>query len=165
MKKAILTSGTRKTSVARATLKAGTGVIRINAVPLEHYDPPYAKDRIEEALILGDKYSDKVDISIKVQGGGKASQADAIRIAIAKALLEFSKDAKINFFLDSRLVFSQIVGIFKIKNATLRDLLFSVRDREAQITFPIFYKNIPREQNTKADQFVNQALDQEASNL
>lgn len=72
---------------------------------------------------------------------------------------EFSKDTKVNFFLDSKLVCSQIIGIFKVKNANLRDLLLSVRDREAQITLQIYYKYIPREQNAKADTFVNKALD------
>ena len=69
------------------------------------------------------------------------------------------KDTKINFFLDSILVCSQIIGIFKVKDADLRNLLFDVRNREAQINFPIYYKHIPREQNTKADAFVNLALD------
>lgn len=69
------------------------------------------------------------------------------------------KDAKIYFFLDSKLVCSQIIGIFKVKNADLRNLLFDVRNREAQINFPIYYKHIPREQNKKADSFVNMALD------
>jgi ribonuclease HI len=70
-----------------------------------------------------------------------------------------SKDAKIHFFLDSKLVCSQIIGIFKVKDANLRNLLFDVRNREAQINFPIYYKHIPREQNKKADKFVNSALD------
>ena len=72
-----------------------------------------------------------------------------------------SKDAKIHFFMDSKLVCSQIIGLFKVKNADLRNLLFDVRDREAQITPPIYYKYIPREKNTKADAFVNQALDKD----
>lgn len=69
-----------------------------------------------------------------------------------------SENAKINFFLDSKLICSQIIGIFKVKNADLRNLLFCVRDREAQISTPIYYKHIPREQNAKADYFVNEAL-------
>lgn len=74
---------------------------------------------------------------------------------------EFSENAKINFSLDSKLVCSQIVGLFKVKNADLRNILFEVRDREAQISQPIYYKHIPREQNAKADAFVNEALDEE----
>lgn len=72
---------------------------------------------------------------------------------------KIEKLTKIYFFLDSKLVYSQIVGLFKIKNGDLRNLLFSVREKEAQINTPIFYKNIPREQNKKADALVNSALD------
>ncbi|MDO8583394.1 MAG: ribonuclease HI family protein, partial [bacterium] len=72
---------------------------------------------------------------------------------------ELAIGAKITFHLDSRLVCSQIIGLFQVKNADLRNLLFDVREREAQVNFPIYYKNIPREQNAKADAFVNEALD------
>lgn len=70
-----------------------------------------------------------------------------------------SENAKINFFLDSKLVCSQIIGLWKVKNVGLKDLLLDVRDREGQINLPLFFKYIPREQNTKADAFVNEALD------
>ena len=70
-----------------------------------------------------------------------------------------AENAKICFFLDSKLVCSQIIGLFKVKNVGLKDLLLDVRDREGQISLPMFYKHIPREQNTKADEYVNSALD------
>ncbi len=106
----------------------------------------------------------------KIAGFGKTIGIATNNVAEYKAVIEaldwiienkkeFSKNTKINFFLDSKLVCSQIIGIFKVKNADLRNLLFDVRNREAQISLPIFYKHIPREQNTKADAFVNQALD------
>ena len=106
----------------------------------------------------------------KIAGFGKTIGIATNNVAEYKAVIEalawiienkkdLAKTAKINFFLDSKLVCSQIIGIFKVKNADLRDLLFEVRDREAQINFPIFYKYIPREQNTKADAYVNSALD------
>ena len=66
---------------------------------------------------------------------------------------------KINFYLDSNLVMSQLNGLFKIKNAALRELLFSAKQKETTIKSPITYKYIPREQNKKADSLVNQALD------
>lgn len=107
----------------------------------------------------------------EVAGFGKTLGVATNNVAEYKAVIEalswiienkknISPDAKINFFLDSQLVCSQIIGIFKVKNPNLRDLLFDVRNREAQIAFPIFYKHIPREQNAKADAFVNKALDQ-----
>ena len=106
----------------------------------------------------------------KIAGFGKAIGMATNNVAEYKAVIEaltwiienkkdLAKTAKIYFFLDSKLVCSQIIGIFKVKNADLRALLFEIRDREAQIAFPIFYKNISREQNTKADGFVNEALD------
>lgn len=106
----------------------------------------------------------------KITGFGKTIGVATNNVAEYKAVIEaldwiienkktFSYDVKVNFFLDSKLVCSQIIGLFKVKNADLKDLVFSVRDREAQISLPIYYKHIPREQNVKADAFVNEALD------
>jgi ribonuclease HI len=67
--------------------------------------------------------------------------------------------SKINFYMDSQLVCSQITGLYKVKNSNLRDLLFSVRTQEARIKTPIFYNLIPREKNQEADLLVNKALD------
>lgn len=72
-----------------------------------------------------------------------------------------SDDSGISFFIDSQLVYSQIVGLFKIKNPKLRELLFKIRETEAQIKYSIRYYNIPREKNKKADRLVNMALDNE----
>ena len=106
----------------------------------------------------------------KIAGFGKTIGIATNNVAEYKALIsaldwiienkkDFPKTAKVYFFLDSKLVCSQIIGIFKIKNADLRSLLFEVRDREAQISLPIYYKHIPRDQNAKADLLVNEALD------
>jgi ribonuclease HI len=108
--------------------------------------------------------------NIKIAGFGKIIGVATNNAAEYKAVIEaldwiienkkiFSKNSKIYFFMDSKLVCSQIIGLFKVKNSDLRALLFSVRDREAQINLPIYYKHIPREQNAKADTFVNEALD------
>lgn len=67
--------------------------------------------------------------------------------------------ARINFFMDSNLAASQLNGLYKIKNPVLRELLFSAKQKEAEIGFPITYTHIPREQNKKADRMVNMALD------
>ncbi len=106
----------------------------------------------------------------KIAGFGKTIGIATNNVAEYKAVIsaldwiienkkDFPKTAKVYFFLDSKLVCSQIIGIFKIKNADLRSLLFEVRDREAQISLPIYYKHIPRDQNAKADLLVNEALD------
>lgn len=72
-------------------------------------------------------------------------------------------DATINLYLDSELVVSQINGLFKVKNQVLRNLLFSVREKEAELQRKVIYFHIPREQNKAADKLVNSALDKSSS--
>lgn len=106
----------------------------------------------------------------KIAGFGKTIGITTNNIAEYKAVIEaldwiienkkfLSENAKINFFLDSKLVCSQIIGIFKVKNSGLKDLLLDVRDREGQICLSMYYRQIPREKNTQADRLVNEALD------
>jgi small subunit ribosomal protein S9 len=92
-KKIINTSGKRKTSIAKATVVKGIGKVRINKTPVEIYEPEIARLKIMEPLRIADKYFDKVDIDVSVQGGGFMSQANAVRTAIARGLVEFTGDA------------------------------------------------------------------------
>ncbi|MBD3405770.1 MAG: 30S ribosomal protein S9 [Candidatus Lokiarchaeota archaeon] len=88
----IVTTGKRKTSLAKATVKNGQGRIRINGRPLEILEPDVVKARIMEALILfGEKWKN-YDIKVRVHGGGFMGQADAIRMAIATGLVQMSQD-------------------------------------------------------------------------
>ena len=72
---------------------------------------------------------------------------------------EKRKIEKIYFYMDSQLAYSQLTGIYKIKNSNIRDLVFKVRQLEQVLDIPIFYNHIPREKNKKADFMVNLALD------
>lgn len=87
--KVIHTSGKRKTAVARATLKEGKGVVRINSTLLDVYEPKMSRDKLMEPLILAGEGASKVDISVKTSGGGLASQAEAARLAISRALSQY----------------------------------------------------------------------------
>ena len=89
--KVIQTTGKRKTSVARATLKQGKGIVRVNSVLLDNYNNVFARTRLMEPLIIAGEVSKKVDINVNVNGGGWHSQAEASRLAVAKALAEFDK--------------------------------------------------------------------------
>lgn len=92
--KVLLTSGKRKTAIARATVKTGKGRIRINNVPLEILEPKIAREKIMEPLKqTGDEVRKQLDIDIKVSGGGFMGQAEATRTAIARALLKWTKSA------------------------------------------------------------------------
>ncbi len=93
----IIATGKRKTSIARATLKPGKGVIRINSMLLDVYQPEFAKMKIFEPLILSEGEYKNVDIKVNVRGGGFLSQAEATRVAISKALVEWKKELKQKF--------------------------------------------------------------------
>jgi len=89
--KVLLTSGKRKTAIARATVRAGKGRIRVNNVPVEIYEPKIARDKILEPLLLAGDVWKQLDIDVKVSGGGFVGQANAARTAVARALLRWTK--------------------------------------------------------------------------
>lgn len=89
--KIIHTSGKRKSAVARATLKPGTGRVTINNVALDTWGSNLLRTRIREPLILADKHASKIDIAITTRGGGATGQADASRLAIGRALVELDE--------------------------------------------------------------------------
>jgi small subunit ribosomal protein S9 len=93
-KKVLVISGKRKTATARAVAKPGMGKIRINRVPIEIFEPEIAREKIMEPIIqAGDEVRKQLDIDIKVSGGGYMGQAEAARMAIANALLKWTKSA------------------------------------------------------------------------
>ena len=94
--KIVHVSGKRKMSIARATIKKGNGVVRVNKRLINIILPELAREKIREPLILAGDIAKKVNIQITVKGGGVMSQAEAARNAIAKALLGYtnSKDLK-----------------------------------------------------------------------
>ena len=100
-KKIINTSGKRKTAIARATVKKGKGLVRINNKPVEIYEPEIARWKILEPIQIANDYLKTVDINVNVKGGGFMSQASAVRTAIAKGLVEYTNDPSLKLaFLD-----------------------------------------------------------------
>jgi small subunit ribosomal protein S9 len=90
--KIVVSSGKRKASIARATVREGTGQVRINKLQLAHVKPHIARQIIEVPLLLAPKdVTEKVDISVNVRGGGVIGQAQASRMAIARGLVDFTK--------------------------------------------------------------------------
>lgn len=91
-KKVLVISGKRKTAIARAVVRPGIGRIRINRTPLEIYEPEIAREKLREPLIqAGEEIWKQVDIDVKVTGGGYMGQAEASRMAIANALLKWTR--------------------------------------------------------------------------
>ena len=92
----IITSGKRKRAVARAVLTEGNGNILINKKNYLTLQP-FDKLKIEEPLriaehILGKK---NFNVAINIRGGGEKGQIDAARLALARAILEFSKSKEL----------------------------------------------------------------------
>ncbi|MBT4387927.1 30S ribosomal protein S9 [Candidatus Woesearchaeota archaeon] len=93
--KNIQSSGKRKSAIAHATLKKGTGKIRINKVLIDNYEKPLMyKNKIMEPILLAENLVKNYDISIRCNGGGISGQSDAIRLAIARAFVEVDKNLK-----------------------------------------------------------------------
>ncbi len=88
--KIVISTGKRKTAIARAVIRPGKGRVWINGVPIEIWPIEMAKWKMLEPLLLaGRKLWESVDIKVNVQGGGVMSQADAVRMAIARGLIEY----------------------------------------------------------------------------
>jgi len=90
--KVVNTSGKKKMSTARATLKEGKGRVRINKVPLEVYEPRLVRLKITEPVQIAGDVAAGMDIDVTVSGGGIIGQADAVRTAIAKGIVEWTGD-------------------------------------------------------------------------
>jgi small subunit ribosomal protein S9 len=90
----INTSGRRKTSVARAYVTKGTGNIEVNGKDYkEYFKTPTLHYMVTQSLNVS-KVREEWDVKVNVKGGGITGQAQAIRLAIAKALVENNPDLK-----------------------------------------------------------------------
>ena len=90
------TSGKKKTAVARATVRDGEGRVRVNSRPIELVEPELSRLKMMEPFRLAEEdLRDGVDIDVTVDGGGFSGQADAVRTAIARGLVEFTGDMEL----------------------------------------------------------------------
>ena len=84
--------GRRKTAVARVYVSDGKGKITINKRPLENYfTTPTLQYKVKQALNLTNNI-DVFDINVNVFGGGVTGQAEAIRLAISRVLIELNEE-------------------------------------------------------------------------
>lgn len=95
-KEIISTSGKRKTSIARGTIRNGKGIIRINKLILNVYGTELERNQLMEPLMIaGEDVVKKVNIDIIVNGGGWQSQTEAARIVVSKLLCKYTKDKEL----------------------------------------------------------------------
>ncbi len=92
----INTSGRRKTSVARAYMQKGTGDIVVNGKDYKTYFPTPTLQYYVTQSLNAIKVLTEYDVKVNVKGGGTTGQAQAIRLAIAKALVENNPEYKPN---------------------------------------------------------------------
>lgn len=84
-------TGRRKSSAARVFIKPGNGEITINSKPLkEYFTRPTSVMIVHQPLEVTNQMA-KFDIMVTVRGGGNASQAGAVRLGIARALVEYDR--------------------------------------------------------------------------
>jgi small subunit ribosomal protein S9 len=87
----VISTGKRKTSIARAVIKPGKGRVWVNGVPIELWPIEMARLKMMEPLLIaGSDIVNSVDIRVSVKGGGYMSQADAVRMAIARGLVAYT---------------------------------------------------------------------------
>jgi small subunit ribosomal protein S9 len=87
-------TGRRKTSTARVFLRPGTGTIKVNGREFEAFFPREAlRTQIRTPLMLTET-ADKFDILTTVAGGGVSGQAGAVRLGIARALVEYNLELR-----------------------------------------------------------------------
>lgn len=91
-KKTVVASGKRKTAIARAVARKGEGRLRVNRTPIEIFQPEVARLKILEPIAIAEKRWLKLDVDVNVKGGGVMGQADAVRTALARAIVEFTGD-------------------------------------------------------------------------
>jgi small subunit ribosomal protein S9 len=89
------TSGKKKTAIARATVRDGDGKIRINSQPVELVEPELARLKMLEPFRIAGDEREQVDVDISVEGGGVSGQADAVRTALARGLVQHLGDAEL----------------------------------------------------------------------
>lgn len=85
-------TGRRKTSTARVFLRPGTGSIVVNKEPVEHHFPTEVLRLVIRNPLVLTETADKFDVLATTSGGGVAGQAGALRLGIARALVQYNEE-------------------------------------------------------------------------
>lgn len=86
--------GRRKTSTARVYISPGTGQITINRRPFENYFPVEWRRKVVLGSLAVTGTEGQFDVLVNVRGGGLTGQAEAIRLGIARALVEHNEELR-----------------------------------------------------------------------
>jgi len=86
--------GRRKAAIARIYVKEGNGTIQVNERPVEEYFPTLPLQHIVKQPLVVAGTEGKYDITANITGGGPKGQAEALRLAIARALVKINEEEK-----------------------------------------------------------------------
>ena len=117
-------TGRRKSSTARVFMRSGSGKIVVNGRPVDEFFGRETSRMIVRQPLVVSEMSDKFDITVTVEGGGITGQAGAIRLGIARALVEYNDTLKGDLrkaglmTRDAREVERKKVGLHKARRAT-----------------------------------------------
>ncbi|AHC50608.1 30S ribosomal protein S9 [Sulfolobus acidocaldarius SUSAZ] len=92
----MITYARRKSARASCYIKPGNGKVFVNDIPIEIIPIEVVRYKIMEPLVLaGDKITSSIEARIYTQGGGIMGQADAARMALARALVKFTNNKEL----------------------------------------------------------------------
>jgi small subunit ribosomal protein S9 len=117
-------TGRRKSSTARVFLRSGSGNIVVNGRPVDEFFGRETSRMIVRQPLVVSQMTDKFDVMVTVEGGGITGQAGAIRLGIARALVEYNDTLKGDLrkaglmTRDAREVERKKVGLHKARRAT-----------------------------------------------
>jgi small subunit ribosomal protein S9 len=117
-------TGRRKSSTARVFLRSGSGKIVVNGRPVDEFFGRETSRMIVRQPLVVSQMTDKFDVTVTVEGGGITGQAGAIRLGIARALVEYNDTLKGDLrkaglmTRDAREVERKKVGLHKARRAT-----------------------------------------------
>ena len=88
------TTGRRKQAIARTRLRPGTGVLTVNGRPFETYftTPAHRMEAVEPLRLL--EATERFDVDTTITGGGVSGQAGAMRMALARSLVEVDPESR-----------------------------------------------------------------------
>lgn len=92
----MIVSGKRKRAIAKALIRTGTGKVTINHIPYENLNMVHRlmiKEPIELAKTVLGEFN--LDITVNVSGGGNEGQVEAARLAVGKAIVQFTKSIEL----------------------------------------------------------------------
>ncbi|KAL0233121.1 hypothetical protein GEMRC1_011866 [Eukaryota sp. GEM-RC1] len=132
MSKAVQTFGRKKTAIAVAHCKEGSGIIKVNGCPLHLVKPEILRLKVYEPITLlgAERFAD-VDIRIRVRGGGYTCQIYAIRQAIARAIVSYYQK-----YVDEQSKERSSRSSFHMTDLFLLLILADVNPRNSEVPVP-----------------------------